>query len=278
MNNSRTKGLVVQHTFKIDQKWQKEYSHISLIYFRFGNLIYFYLMPEVLNYLIVDDEEIDRLAIESEADKFPFLRRIASCSHPLYAAELIHKYLPNVLFVDIEMPDMSGMELVKMFLNNTMLPVFITSHPEFAADSYDVNAFDYLLKPISSERFTRCAFRLRDFFQLQDKAFAFDKQQETDYIIIKQGYEKHRLSLRDILYLEAMKDYTRILVSGRQYLVLIPLSTMLEKIHSEKFVRIHRSFVVNLDKITEISGGKIFIGSIELPMGKLYKNSLNRKF
>lgn len=234
-------------------------------------------MPDALKYLIVDDEEIDRLAIESEAEKFPFLHRIGSCSHPLHAAELIRSHSPDILFVDIEMPDINGLNLVKMTMNKIMVPVFITSHPEFAVDSYEMEAFDYLVKPVSSGRFARCAIRLSDFFQLRDKAFAFDKEQEADYIMIKQGYEKHRLRLRDILYLEAMKDYTRVLVTGKQYLVLSPLSNMLETIPTQKFVRIHRSFVVNLDKITGISGNKVFIETTELPLGKLYKNALKGK-
>ena len=141
-----------------------------------------------------------------------------------------------------------------------------------------MEAFDYLIKPLSAERFARCAMRLRDFFQLRDKAFAFDKEQETDYIIIKQGYEKHRLRLHDILYLEAMKDYTRIMLAGKQYLVLAPLINMLGKMTAEKFVRIHRSYIVNLDKITEVRGNKIYIGTTELPLGKLYKDSLIGKF
>ena len=235
-------------------------------------------MPDSLKYLIVDDDEIDRVAIECEAEKFPFLKRMASCPHPLQAAELINRLHPDVLFVDIEMPDISGLELVKMSRNKSMVPVFITSHPEFAVDSYEMEAFDYLVKPLSAERFARCATRLRDFFQLRDKAFAFDKEQETDYIIIKQGYEKHRLRLHDILYLEAMKDYTRIMLAGKQYLVLAPLMNMLEKMPAEKFVRIHRSYIVNLDKITEVRGNKIYIVTTELPLGKSYKDSLIGKF
>jgi DNA-binding LytR/AlgR family response regulator len=235
-------------------------------------------MPDVLKYLIVDDEELDRLALENEADKFPFLKMTASCGHPLQAAELIHQYPPDIIFVDIEMPDLSGLELVKMFRSESMVPVFITSHPEFAVDSYEMEAFDYLLKPLSSERFARCANRLRDFFKLRDKAFAFDQDQETDCLIIKQGYEKHRLRITDILYLEAMKDYTRIVTTVKQYLVLAPLGSMQNKLPVEKFVRVHRSFVVQLDKINEVRGNKIYLPSAELPMGKLYKNALNGKF
>jgi DNA-binding LytR/AlgR family response regulator len=231
-------------------------------------------MNDTLKYLIVEDDEIDRLSVETEADKFPFLQRIASCSHALEAVELISKYHPDVLFLDIEMPGISGLQLVKMLTEETLLPVFITSHPEFAIESYEIEAFDYLLKPLTAGRFARCALRLHDFSRLRTRAFAFEKEQESGVLLIKQGYEKCKLQLQDILYLEAMKDYTRIVVPGKQYLVLTTLSSMQDKLPPEKFVRIHRSYIVRLDKITAVKGNKIFLPSAELPVGKLYKNVL----
>lgn len=235
-------------------------------------------MPEILKYLIVDDEEIDRLNIQMEADKFPFLKKIASCAHALEAAELISKYHPDILFLDIEMPGITGLQLMKMLSGLTLLPVFITSHPEFAIESYEIEAFDYLLKPLTAERFARCALRLRDFCQLRSAAFAFEKEQESGTLIIKQGYEKCKLKIADILYLEAMKDYTRIIVPGRQYLVLTTLSSMQEKLPPEKFIRIHRSYIVNPDKIISIKANRIYLPQYDLPVGKLYKNALNGIF
>src|SRR5580698_7907652 len=113
-------------------------------------------MNDTLKYVIVEDDEIDRLSVETEADKFPFLKRIASCSHPLEASELIARFHPDIIFVDIEMPGMSGIQLVKQLSAEKLLPVFITSHPEFALESYEIKAFDYLLKPLTAERFARC--------------------------------------------------------------------------------------------------------------------------
>jgi len=236
-------------------------------------------MPDdILKYLVVEDDEIDRLSVETEAAKFPFLKRIASCSHPLEAVELITKYHPDILFVDIEMPGISGLQLVKKLANQQLLPVFITSHPEFAIESYEIEAFDYLLKPLTAERFARCALRLRDFCRLRVKAFAFEKEQESGTLMIKQGYEKCKLHLKDILYLEAMKDYTRIIVPGKQYLVLATLSSMQDQLPPEKFIRIHRSYVVNLDKIVRLKGNRVHLPEDELPVGKLYKNALNGIF
>jgi DNA-binding LytR/AlgR family response regulator len=233
-------------------------------------------MPKALKYLIADDQEIDRLNIEAQASAFPFLHKIAACSHPLEALELITRFEPDIIFVDIEMPDMTGLELIRLAGGKVPAPVFVTSHPEFALESYEIQAFDYLLKPINTERFQRCALRLQDFFQLRDNAFAFGKEQETGCIIIKQGHDKYKLLLQEIIYLEAMKDYIAIVTPSKKYLVLGTISSMQEKLPAEKFARIHRSYIVNTDKIQAWIGNKVLIENHELPIGKLYKNALSR--
>jgi DNA-binding LytR/AlgR family response regulator/signal transduction histidine kinase len=231
-------------------------------------------MDDTLKYLIVEDDDIDRLSVETEADKFPFLKRIASCVHALEAMELITECRPDVLFLDIEMPGINGIQLVKMLAGSSIIPVFITSHPEFAIESFEIEAFDYLLKPLTADRFARCARRLHDFCQLRLQAFAFAREQETGSIIIKQGHEKCKLRINDILFLEAMKDYTRIVTADKHFLVLTTLSDMQERLPAEKFVRIHRSYIVHTDKVTAVRSNKVFVTSNELPVGKLYKYAL----
>lgn len=227
-----------------------------------------------LKYVIIDDDEIDRAVVETEAGKFSFLQKIASCSNPVEAIEIITRFNPDVIFLDIEMPCLSGIDLLRK-ISACGLPVFITSHPEFALEGYELEAFDYLLKPVSSERFARCAFRLRDFYQMKKKSFAFDEEQDNDFIIIKQGYDKYKIPTHDILYLEAMRDYTRIVTTAKQYLVLTTLNGIFEKLTPGIFVRIHRSFVVNRNKVDAIQKNKINIQSHELPIGKLYKYALS---
>jgi DNA-binding LytR/AlgR family response regulator len=228
-----------------------------------------------LKYVIIDDDEIDRAVVETEAVKFSFLQKVASCFNPLEAIELIKKFNPDIIFLDIEMPEISGIELIRKKITDAALPVFITSHPEFALESYELEAFDYLLKPVSSERFATCAFRLRDFFQMRSKACAFDTEEETNFIIIKQGYDKYKIATHDILYLEAMRDYTRVVTTAKQYLVLTTLNGILEKLNPGLFVRIHRSYVVNRNKVDAVHKNKINIQSLELPIGKLYKYALS---
>jgi two-component system, LytTR family, response regulator len=232
-------------------------------------------MSDLLKYLVVDDAEIDRLTIENEASKFPILYKIAACSHPVEAFELITRFQPDIVFADIEMPDMSGIDLIKKLSGQVAAPVFVTSHPEFAVDGYEIAAFDYLVKPVTAERFAKCVFRLHDFFQLRGKAVAFEKENESNFITIREGYDKYKIPVADILYLEAMKDYTKIVTQSGHFLVLSTLTNMYDKLPPEKFTRIHRSYIANRDKISSVKGNKIFISSNELPIGKLYKNEVD---
>src|SRR5262249_52565516 len=119
--------------------------------------LYYMSMTRAIKYLIVDDDDIDRMAIEAQAGKFPFFHKIAACSNPVEAIELIHSFGPDVLFVDIEMPGMTGLDLIRCLSGKVPAPVFITSHPDFALEGYEMEAFDYILKPLNSERFARCA-------------------------------------------------------------------------------------------------------------------------
>src|SRR5882724_7535145 len=222
-------------------------------------------MAETFKYLLIDDDEIDLTATEAQAARFPFLQKIASCSQPLEAFELINRFQPDIVFADIEMPGITGVELIRSLAGKVSAPVFITSHPEYAIEGYEMDIFDYLLKPISAERFEKCALRLQEFFAMRNKAFAWEKEKDADTIVIKQGHEKISLRMQDILYLEAMKDYTKILTPTRQYLVLSTLAGMCDILPAEKFIRVHRSYVVNRDKTSAIKGNKIILDNHELP-------------
>jgi len=232
-------------------------------------------MNQPLRYILVDDDDFDRLSLEAEASKFPFLKKVAACCHALEAAELIARHQPDIVFLDIEMPDISGIELARMLgKDSRVMPIFITSHPEFAIEAYDIEAFDYLLKPLSAERFARCMHRLEEFYRLQRDAATFAKEQESGCIVIKQGHEKMKVRVNDIVYLEAMKDYTRLVLTDGQYLVLTTLSAIQEKLPAEKFVRIHRSYIVNQEKVSSVKGNKVQVLKAELPVSKLYKDAL----
>lgn len=226
-----------------------------------------------INFIIIDDDDLDSSVIEAESRKFSFLQKAGTFNNPIEALDFISTTKPDLVFLDIEMPGMTGIEFLKRNPLPSAIIVFTTSHPEFALEGYEFHVLDYLLKPVSSERFSSCALRLQYFFEMQAKSYAFDSAREKDFIIIKQGYDKYKIFIPDILYLEAMKDYTRISTPEKQYLVLTTLNAMTEKLPADTFIRIHRSYVVNKHKVDAVQKNKLRIQSYEIPIGKLYKDA-----
>ncbi|MEP6674760.1 MAG: LytTR family DNA-binding domain-containing protein [Ferruginibacter sp.] len=229
-------------------------------------------MPQILTYIIVDDEEIDRISIEAEAARFPFLKKKANCAHALEAIEIIERNPPDIIFTDIQMPDINGLQLIRKISNLVAAPVFITSHTEFALDGFELEVFDYILKPLNHERFAKCVLRLQDFFELRSKAFAYQNN-EPDFIIIRQGHDKYKIALKDIIYLEAMKDYTKIITLNGNYLVLTTFANMLKSL-SVKFIQVHRSFIINSEQFSAMKDNKLYLDKYVLPIGKLYRQKL----
>lgn len=235
-------------------------------------------MYDPLKYLVVDDDELDRMSVIVEASKYPFLQRVGICKNGTEAIDYIHHLKPDIVFSDIEMPGTNGIDMMRALYGKIPVPVFITSHPEFALESYDLEVFDYILKPLSTERFEKCMMRIQEFFRLRQKAMDIDNNAgESGYITVKQGYEKHRLHHSDIVFLESMKDYTKIrTMSGQSLLVLETLGSLLQQLPEDKFKRIHRSYAINIHKIDSLASNKVNLqGKIELPVGKSYKTIVN---
>lgn len=233
-------------------------------------------MNDTITYLVVDDDELDRLAVIQEASKYSYLQKMGSCKNGKEAIEYVNHLKPDIVFSDIEMPETDGMEMMRSLYGKIPVPVFITSHPEFALESYDLEVFDYILKPLSPERFEKCMSRILDFFSLRKKAMNIDESEESGYIMVKQGYERHRLHHSDIVFLESMKDYTKIkTVSGQSLLVLETMGSLLQQLPEDKFRRIHRSYTVNTGMIESVAPGKINIQGRELPIGKSFKSAVS---
>ena len=234
-------------------------------------------MYDAIKYLIVDDDDLDRLTVVHEASKYAFMQLVAVCSSGQEAIDCVNRYHPDVVFSDIEMPGTNGVDLVRSLTGKIPVPVFITSHPEFALESYDLQIFDYLLKPLSAERFEKCIHRIQDFFRLRKRAMNVeDNPEDSGYIVVKQGYEKHRLHHSDIVYLESMKDYTKIrTLSGHSLLVLETLSSLLQQLPEGRFIRIHRSYAINQAKVETISSNRVTIQGNDLPIGKSYRSAMN---
>lgn len=232
----------------------------------------------VLRCIAVDDEPLALKLVETFIQQTPFLELITTCDNAVDAMGIIREEKPDVVFLDINMPNLTGMELARLLQDQAgPLPkiVFTTAYNHYAIEGYRVNAVDYLLKPFSYEEFLRAANKV---LQLHEEANnnAFQNiAADDEFIFLKVEYQWVRISLKDICYIESLKDYVKVHLEDSQKAVLslISLKALEEKLPSSKFMRVHRSFIVSLDKISAISKNSIFIDKIEITVGEQYKEA-----
>jgi two-component system, LytTR family, response regulator len=231
-------------------------------------------MPKNLTCLVVDDDEIDRLTILSFLEGYSFIEVTGIFDSPVKALAAARKTPPDVLFLDIDMPEMSGLELREQLMHIPAC-IFVTAYPDYAVEGFDMAALDFLVKPFSAERFDRAIKRLKEYSDIRHKSTLLDHSLGADTIFIKDGYNQVKLQLHEIIYLEALKDYTGIVTAGRKYAVLLPLGNLLKEKAFNSFIRIHRSYAVQRHFINRIGSGEVQVGDIALPVGRSYKHSLD---
>jgi len=226
------------------------------------------------NCLIIDDYELDRLMTVSYVKRFP---ELVICGIFESAAEAFPELGHNnidVLFLDIDMPEMNGLEFRKKALNVPAC-IFITSHPEHALEGFEANALDFLIKPVKFERFEAAIRRLKDYLDLRQKASLFEATVGGDAIYIKEGRDLVKIKMHDILYLEALRDYTCVVTSQKKHYVLNTLGVLLQEPDFASFVRIHRSYAVQKEFIRKINIHEVHLrNDWVIPVGRSYKKSL----
>jgi two-component system, LytTR family, response regulator len=229
---------------------------------------------EKYNCIIVDDDEIDRLTVLSFAKRFESLNIIGTFESAENALELIEKERIDILFLDIDMPEINGLELRKKALNVPVC-VYITSHPEHAVESFELETLDFIIKPVKIDRFTQTMHRIEEFMEIKLKAELFESSIGGDTIYIKEGHEQTKVKLHDILYLEALKDYTLIVTNQKRHCVLSSIGNLLKEDHFQSFIRIHRSFAVQKQYIDKKFTHEILLNNgVSIPIGRSYKDNL----
>lgn len=229
-----------------------------------------------LKCIAIDDEPLALRLIETFAGQTPFIDLSGSFSSAFEAMQLIKEQSVDLLFLDIDMPKFSGMELAKWMQQQPHpLPkiIFTTAYHHFAIEGYKVNALDYLLKPFGYEEFLRAATKA---LQLAEQPnFTSSRLQQDDSIFIKVEHHWERIHLGDILFIESLRDYVRIQLQGqsKSVLSLTSLKILEERLPLALFMRIHRSFIVSLQKINVINKQSIVIGNKEIPVGEQYREA-----
>ena len=229
---------------------------------------------ENLKCVIVDDNEIDRLTVLSFAKKFPNLNILGTFSDSNEALNAIEKNEVEILFLDIDMPGLSGVDLRRK-LKDVPVCIFITSHPEFAVESFELETLDFIVKPLKFERFENTMRRITDFFEMKNKASLFESSIGGDVIYLKEGHEQIKVKLHEILYLEALKDYTLVVTPQKRHCVLSSIGLLLREVSFQSFVRIHRSFAVQKQFIDKINSHEIILNNnLAIPIGRSFKDNL----
>ncbi|MDE5678586.1 LytTR family DNA-binding domain-containing protein [Phocaeicola sp.] len=227
----------------------------------------------ILNCAVVDDEPLALELLESYVEKTSFLRLVGKYSSAVEAMTEIplHEEV-HILFLDIQMPELNGLEFSQMVSPDTRI-IFVTAFGQYALDSYKVNALDYLLKPVSYTDFLQSVNKAVRWYELKQKA---DSSVEEDCIYVKSDYKLLRIGLDRILYIEGLKDYVKIHVedSPKAILSLISMKALEEKLPSHRFIRVHRSFIVQKSKIEVIDRGRIVFGKEYIPISDGYKQGL----
>jgi DNA-binding LytR/AlgR family response regulator len=223
--------------------------------------------------ILVDDDPIDLLMSVSMLRKVPFLELLATFASTQEAASFLAQNQLEVLFLDIDMPGQTGLEFWQK-LYPKPLCVFITAHAEYALDSYESAAFDFLVKPLKPARFDLCMSRLEEHFTLKEKSGLFDRFMGSESFFIKEGYEQQRISVKDVLYLEALGDYTKIVTTQKKHCVLSTLGNLLAMPEFGQFTRIHRSYAVQKFFIEKMNASELVVRGIVLPIGRKYKQNL----
>jgi len=225
--------------------------------------------------LIIDDEPLAQNVIENYLESFSFMRLIAKCDNALIALKWIKKQKIDLIFLDVSMPFLSGIDFIRT-LRNPPAIILTTAHKEFAVESYELNVLDYLLKPISFERFLKAINKLNIDTSEIIKPGIIDIKNDS-FIYVKSEKKNVKILLKDILFIESLKDYIKIHTIDKMVMTQVPISTIEQRL-PDNFLRIHRSFIVAKDKITAYTQHDLEIGKFQIPIGRNYKAIVQRNF
>ena len=230
---------------------------------------------------IIDDEPLAIELLESYVSKTSFLKLTGSYSSAVEAMQNAATKTVDVIFLDIQMPEVSGMEFARFIKDDTRI-IFTTAFSEYALEGYRVDALDYLLKPISYTKFLEASKKALKWFDMkesaQSKQTPSSPAQEDEQMFVKANHKLIRIFFKDILYIEGWKDYVKIHLTDKPHpiLSLLSMKGLEETLPSSKFIRIHRSFIIQKNKIDSISKNRVTIAGNELPIGYSYKEQFNK--
>ncbi|MCB9283620.1 MAG: response regulator transcription factor [Lewinellaceae bacterium] len=221
--------------------------------------------------LIVDDEELARALLESYVGRMPNLQLVGLCKDPMEALRVLGEEPVDLLFLDIQMPELTGIEFLRS-LSQRPLVVFTTAYSEYALEGYELDVADYLLKPISFERFVQAVNKVVDRLRSHSPA-----QAGKDFLLVKSEHRIHRIRYEDILFVQSMREYVAFYTTEGRILSLGSLKSLEETLPPGQFIRVHKSYIVAAARVSALEGNVIHIGKEKIPIGANYKEEVMRE-
>lgn len=229
--------------------------------------------------ILVDDEPLALDLLADNLARIPFVENVARCKNAFEAIQAIATHHPDLIFLDIQMPGLDGLSFLKTLPNPPMV-VFVTAHKHYSLESYELNVLDYLVKPVSFERFLKACTKAQHLYQLQRNAAQIVQPEPKDFMMIHIDYNLVKVAFQDILFVEGLKDYVKIFLrkEPKPLVTRLNLKAVEDQLPAAQFARIHRSYLVALDKIETLNKKALSIAGHELPLGDLAWERLQAYF
>jgi two-component system LytT family response regulator len=229
----------------------------------------------MLRCIAIDDEDLALELLEDYISKVPYLQLVATCEDPLDAIAAIQEQQVDLVFLDIQMPGLNGLQLIQSLSSNPMC-ILVTAYSQYALEGFNLNVVDYLVKPVPFDRFLKACNKARELYQLKQKALETVKGEEQEYFFINADYSHIKVRYAEIQWVEGLKDYIKIHLenNAKPIVARISMKSIEELLPASKFLRIQKSYIVSKAHITSVKKSSVFIGSNELSIGENYKEAI----
>lgn len=228
-----------------------------------------------LNCLVIDDEPLARKGLQEYIDEIDFLHHVASCENALKASHFLNEKKVDLIYLDIHMPKLSGIDFLKT-LKHPPLTIFTTAFTDYAIEGYSLDVIDYLVKPITFERFLKASQKALEFFQLKSRA-ENNLIQPEDYFFVRCDNKFEKVFFRNVSYVESMQNYVVIHVPGRKLITYITLTGLENQLPKDRFIKVHKSYLVSVPHIQAIEGNEIHIDDARIPISRTLRDEVIRQ-
>lgn len=226
-----------------------------------------------MNCLIVDDNQIIRILLTEMLSEIDFVNVVGACENPIQALKLLNTTNVDLILLDVEMPKMTGIEFLKSTTKRPLV-ILVTARVEYALEAFEYNVVDYVVKPIQLERLMKALIKANDLFESSNHII---EKIDTNYVFVRENGVLQKIFITEILFIKALGDYIIVYVGDNTHTLHLTLKSFLEKFNLVNFMRIHRSYIVAIDKIDKVEDGTIFIKKHSIPIGDIYRPEFLKK-